>query len=247
MGAPPAPPPSPRAARIAGHAAVTLRREPAAGPLLPGEPPDLVALYAVTDGIEIADGTRILGRGEIAAATAWLKDDKSLEWSPDLWVIGERDDQVIVRDLDPSAARAGGGVLEAPTDGLSTPARAALDVISYLEDRLGIARSGSPERDAREAVARRDASAIAAAIARGFYPGAERELAHAVLALGALHAAAGDTEGALAAFSQAVAARARAAPRGAEAAETSAAWRTCAVAADKAGAPAVAELCRARA
>ena len=43
-------------------------------------------------------------------------------------MIGERDDLVIVRDLDTAGARAGGGVLEAPTDGgWRAPAREALD------------------------------------------------------------------------------------------------------------------------
>src|SRR5262249_14245106 len=95
--------------------------------------------------------------------------------------------------------------------------------------------------------ARRDAEGIARAIARGFYPGAERDLAHAALSLGALRAGAGDAEGALDAFARAVEARVRAAPRGAGPAEARAGWKTCAVAAEKAGALAVAEACRARA
>lgn len=225
---------------------VTLRAPPSATPPLPDEPADLTALYAVTDGLELADGTRILARGEIAAATAWLVGDKSLEWSPELWVVGERDDLVLVRDLDEAHARAGGGVIEAPTDGLSTLKRAALDVLGYLEERLGIDCDHAPERSAREAVARRDAEAIARAISRGFYPGAERDLSHAALSLGALRAGAGDAAAALEAFAQAVAARVRAVPRGAEASESAAAWKTCAVAAEKAGAPAVAAACRAR-
>ncbi len=233
-----------RARRLAEHPAVTAKRGPAADPPLAGEPADLGALYATTDGIELGDGTRILPRGEIAAATEWLKGERSLEWGADLWVIGERDDLVIVRDLDAAGTRAGGGVLEAPTDGLSALARAALDVIGYLEDRVGTAREQAPERAAREAVARRDAEGIDRAIARGFYPGAERELAHAALSLGAIRAGAGDAEGAMAAFAQAVAARVRAAPRGAGASVSSAAWKTCAVAAEKAGAAGVAAACR---
>jgi hypothetical protein len=241
---------SPRAQRallIAGHPAVAARSGPAAGPPLTGEPDDLSALYAVTDGIALADGTRILARGEIAAATAWLEAEKSLEWGEDLWVAGEREDLVIVRDLDAAGTRAGGGVLEAPTDALSAPARVALDVIGYLEERLGTAAEHAPERAAREAVARRDAEGIDRAIARGFYPGAERELAHAALSLGALRAGAGDAERALEAFGRAVEARVRAAPRGAGPSEARAAWKTCAVAAEKAGAPSVAEACRVRA
>jgi hypothetical protein len=236
-----------RARRLAEHSAVTLKRGPAADPALPGEPADLTALYATTDGIELGDGTRILARGEIAAATEWLKGERSLEWSADLWVIGERDDLVIVRDLDAAGTRAGGGVLEAPTDGLSALMRAALDVLGYLEERVGTAREHAPERAAREAVARRDAEGIARALAREFYPGAERDLAHAALSLGAIRAGAGDAEGALEAFAQAVAARVRAAPRGAETSVARAAWKTCAVAAEKAGATAVAATCRGRA
>jgi hypothetical protein len=236
-----------RVQAIMEHAAVSASRGPSAEAPLPGEPADLAALYAVTDGIELADGTRILGRGEIAAATEWLKGERSLEWGPDLWVIGERDDLVIVRDLDAVGARAGGGVLETPTDGLSALARAALDLIGYLEARLGTAREHAPERAAREAVARRDAEGIARAIARGFYPGAERDLAHAALSLGAIRAGAGDAAGAMDAFTRSVEARTLAAPRGREASEAKAAWKTCAVAAEKAGAPSVANACRAKA
>src|SRR5262245_54035314 len=101
------------------------------------EPPDLAALYAVADGLELADGTRILGRDAAKGATAWLKQEKSLDWDVDLMVIGERDDLVILRDIDSGAARAGGGVLEAPTDGLSSFRRVALSVIGYLEVRSG--------------------------------------------------------------------------------------------------------------
>jgi hypothetical protein len=251
-----------RARAVAAHAAVVERRDPASAPPLQHEPADLSALYAVADGIDLADGTRILRRAEVLEATAWLVADKALEWGPDLWVIGERDDLVVVRDLDGVGTRAGGGVLEAPTDGLSRLSREALDVIGYLEDRLGIGaattflvdqpspgavRSRAPERAAREAVARRDARAIAEAIARPFYPGAERELAHAALTLGAVHAGAGDVDRALGAFARAVEARVRAAPRGAEASEARAGWRAAAIAAEKAGSPAAAEACRARA
>jgi hypothetical protein len=236
-----------REAILEGGARIAARRPPSATAPLTGEPADLLAFYAVSDGIELVDGTRILARGEIAAATAWLVTEKSLGWGPDLWVVGERDDLVIVRDLDAAGARAGGGVLEAPTDGLTALRRAALDVTGYLEDRLGIpgATEQAPEGAAREAAAKGDAEALARAIARGFYPGAERDLAHAALSLGALRAGAGDAAGAMAAFQEAVAARVRAAPRGAGAGEARAAWRTCAVAAEKAGAAEVAARCRA--
>ncbi|MEO5731358.1 MAG: hypothetical protein ABI134_22175, partial [Byssovorax sp.] len=105
----------------------------------------------------------------------------------------------------------------------------------------------APERAAREAGERGDAEALAAAIDRGFYPGATRELAHAALRLGALRAAKGDHDGALAAFTRSAEARVAAVPRGAEAAEISATWRAAAVAAEKAGSPSIAEACRARA
>lgn len=244
-----------RALAISAHALVTLHRAPSPDPdpdpgrAFAGAPADLAALHAVTDGLELADGTRILGRDEIAGATAWLVGEKSLAWGPDLWVIGERDDLVLVRDLDAAGTRAGGGLLEAPTDGLSTLKRAALDVLGYLEERLSLGLGGepAPERAAREAVARRDPEGIARALARGFYPGAERELWHAALSLGAIRAGGGDAAAAMEAFDQAVAARARAVPRGAETSEARAAWKTCAVAAEKAGARAVAETCQARA
>jgi hypothetical protein len=202
----------------------------------------------VADGLELADGTRILRRAEVLPATAWLCAEKALEWGPDLWVIGEREDLVIVRDTDALGARAGGGVLEAPTDELSRLSREALDVIGYLEDRLGLAAGGdrAPERAVREAVARRDPAAIEHALARTFYPGSARDLAHAALTLGALRAEAGDAEGAMAAFERAVEVRVRAAPRGAEQSEARAGWRACAIAADKVGASAVAEASRRR-
>lgn len=253
-GAPPGSPTSSdlsqRAAALAEHPAVTPAPGPAGGAPLPGEPPDLVALYAVTDGLTLADGTRILGRSEIEPATTWLREDRALEtWGPDLWVIGERDDLVIVRDLDATSTRAGGGVVEAPTDGLSVLARAATDLLGYLEERLGVPVPGprAPEREARDAVTRGDAEALARALARPFYPGSERELAHAALTLGALRARAGDSAAALEAFGRAVEARVRAAPRGAAASGTKAGWKTCAVTAEKAGAPALAAECRARA
>lgn len=239
---------------IARARAITARstshRDPstaeATGPL-PHEPADLSAIWAACDGLELADGTRLLARGEVASATAWLVSERALEWSHDLWVIGERDDLVIVRDLDLAFARAGGGVLETATDGLSTLSRVAMDVLGYFEDRLGIAASGevAPEREARDAAARRDAGGIARAIARGFYPGADREAWHAGLALGAILAGEGDAEGAMRAFEAATEARARSAPRGASG-ELRAAWRACAVAAEKAGARDVAAACRER-
>jgi hypothetical protein len=237
-----------RARNLVAHGAVSGRAEPARTEPRAEEPPDLVALHAVSDGLELADGTRILPRGEVLAATLWLVGERALSWGPDLWVVGERDDLVIVRDLDAAGVRAGGGVLTAPTDGLSRLAREAEDLVSYLEERVGIAPpSQAPERAAQDAAARRDADALAAALARPFYPGAARARAHAAQVLGGLRASAGDVTGALAAFTDSVAARVESAPRGADAAEARAGWRSAALAAEKAGAADVAAACRARA
>lgn len=238
-----------RASAIAAHPRVVRHGGASAATPLADEPADLAALWAIADGVELADGTRVLRRDEIVAATAWLVGEKSLEWGPDLWVIGERDDLVIIRDLDRDGARAGGGVLEAPTDGLSTLARAAMDVIGYLEARLGIAAEGAlaPEQEARAAIARRDEEALARALSRPFYPGAEREVWQAAHTLGALRAGRGDAAGAMDAFATAVAARVRSVPRGAEARESAAAWKACAVAAEKAGGRDVASACREKA
>lgn len=239
-----------RARALIAHPSVTLARPPARA-LRADEPPDLRALYAACDGLELADGTRILGREEAERATAWLKDDRSLDWDDELLIIGERDDLVVVRDADRQNARAGGGVLEAPTDGLASFQRAALDVIGYLEARAFVTSTTlseeAPERAVRGAMARGDAAAIESAMARGFYPGAERELARAAIALGALYARSGDGARALEAFARAAEVRARSAPRGAEAAAIASSWRAAAIAAEAEGAAEVAAACRARA
>jgi tetratricopeptide (TPR) repeat protein len=238
-----------RVAAILASPRVSVRGAPGEGAPLERAPADLATLHAAADGLELDDGTRILARAEVPAATAWLVDEKALSWEDDLWVVGERDDLVLVLDLDARGARAGGGLLEAATDGLEAFRRVALGVVEYLEARLGIADGSpiAPERAAREAIALRDGDALEAAIARGFYPGADRELGHAAMSLGAIRSASGDRERAIAAFERAAAARARAVPRGAELAETAAAWRAFAVAAESAGAPEVAEICRRRA
>jgi len=244
-----------RVAAILASPAVVMKRarESSAGaepwPFDAPEPADLAALYAAADGIELSDGTVILRRAELAGTTAWLKQEKSLDdWAEGIFVLGERSDLVIALDLDLAGKRAGGGVLEAPTDGLSTFKRAALGVVGYLEARLSPAGDPypSPEVAAREASARRDMAALAVAIARPFYPGAERELAHAALTLGALRAEAGDAEGAMEAFEMSVAARVRSVRRGAEESEARAAWRACAVAAERAGAAAISSACVSR-
>ena len=242
---------SERRARAIVESAAVIAREPPA-PRSGGDegaPWDLAALHAAADGIELADRTRILGREAGAKATAWLIEEKSLDWDADLAVIGERDDVVIVHDRDRHGARAGGGVLEAPTDALSSFRRVALAALSYLEVRAGIEGDPviAPERAAREAGERGDVTGLAAAIDRGFYPGAARELAHAALRLGALRAATGDEVGAMDAFTRSATARAAGVPRGAEPAELAAAWRAAAVVAEMAGSPAIALLCRARA
>lgn len=243
--------PAARVAVILASPGVVTRREPSTEPwpFDSFEPPDLTALYAVTDGIELADGTRILRRGELKVTTEWLRQEKSLgDWPADLIVVGERTDLVLVRDPDPSGARAGGGLLEAASDSLSSFRRAALGVLGYLEVRLGLGSMWDPvpEREARGAVARSDAAALARAIERPFYPGAERDLAHAALTLGVLRAASGDARGAIAAFERGVEARVRAARRGAERFEHAAAWRACAAASEQVGAHEVAEVCATR-
>ncbi|WP_437917378.1 hypothetical protein WME73_11170 [Sorangium sp. So ce302] len=227
-------------------------RPPAAGAgawsLALTEPPDLAALYAAADGIALPDGTLILPRGDVARATAWLAEERSLDWARDLLVIGEREDLVIVLDLDVAGARAGGGVLEAPTDGLASFQRVARSVVGYLERRLGVAgaEAAAPEVRAREAAARRDLPALVEALAEAMYPGAERQVAHAALTLGALLSERGD-EAALDAFARSVEARVAAAPRGAAGPERLAAWRACEIVAREAGSEAIAAACAARA
>jgi hypothetical protein len=212
-------------------------------------PADLDALFAVSDGLTLADGTRILGREEIAPATRWLKEERSVHWADDLLVVGERDDLVIVRDLDLEGRRAGGGVLEAPTDGLESFARVGRDLLGYLAARVGVEGDArpAPEEAAREAIARRDAVALARALEEPFYPGSEALFAHATLVLGEMRAKEGDQEGAMGAFARSVETRARAARRGTETTERAAGWRACARAADAIGASEIAAACRARA
>ena len=142
-----------------------------------------------------------------------------------------------------------GGVLEAATDSLSTFKRAALGIVGYLEARLSPEgdRDPPPEKLARDAAASKDAEAIARAIARPFYPGADLELSHAALALGSIRAESGDTEGAMEAFELYVKARVRTVRRGAEAAEMRAAWRACAAQAERAGSLSISAVCAARA
>lgn len=215
---------------------------PHPGPRPAGEPAALSAIYAIANGLEFSDGTRILGRDAIARATAWLVEERSLSWDSALAVIGERDDLVLV--LDP---RASGGVLESATDGLSVLRRAARSPLGYLEARLGVegGEPPAPERAAKIAIEKGDAEALAAAIEEGFYPGSDRDLAHASLALGGLYAARGDEARAMEAFARSVEARLRAVPRGASE-ERGAAWRAAAMVADKAGNKPIAGACLTR-
>jgi hypothetical protein len=234
---------------LLGCPAIAERRGPseAPWPVAAPEPADLAALHAASDGLALADGTTVLPRGDLARTTAWLIQDRALDWPEDLVILGEREDLVIVLDLDLARARAGGGVLEAPTDGLSSFRRVTRTLLGYLERRAGLsAGDPAPEVLAAEAAARRDREALRAALAEPWYPGSDRQEAHAALVLGGLAAAAGDEAAAVEAFERSVAARVRAAPRGAGALEQAAGWRACAAAAREASAPALADRCLAK-
>jgi hypothetical protein len=224
-------------------------RAPVEGAASPDDPADLRALDAVTSGLELADGTRILPPGERARATAWLVEDRALEWDDDLVVVGERADLVIVRDRDRDGLRAGGGLLEAPHDALETFRRASMGLVGWLAERAGagVDPTPSPERLARDAMAVGDAGALARALEDPFYPGAARDFAHAALRLGALRAASGDDAAALEAFARSASARVAAVSRGASVSEAQSAWRACAKAAEDAGRSALAAECAARA
>ena len=239
-----------RAARICAAPAITNRRPPGRGAWdLAFDPPeDLAVLWAVAGGIELGDGTRLLGPEDVGAATKWLTEEKSLGWDGDLFVIGERDDLVIVRDLDREGKRAGGGVLEAPTDGLEVFRRVAWDVLGYLEARLGIepAPRPTPEIAAQKAASVKDGATLAKVLADPFYPGSEAMAAHAALVLGEILAAAGDDVAAMRAFVRSVSFRVQGARRGAEALERAAGFRAAARVAESVGAKALAEACLTR-
>jgi hypothetical protein len=239
-----------RVRRVLESAAVASRRPSSAEawPFEGEEPEDLAALYSVSDGLELADGTVVLARGELLRTTQWLVEEKALAWNPEIVVLGERAGVVIARDPDRGGARHGGGVLEAPTDGLESFQRVALDVVGYLEARVGLEDPApAPERVARDALAAGDSRALWAALARPFYPGAEREMVQAATGLGALEAKAGRREAALRAFELAVAARRKAVGRGPVEKEAAAAYRACAAVAAGAGDETLAALCRERA
>ncbi len=241
---------SERAARICAAKEITTKRPPREGTWpFEGKPPaDLAAIWAVSGGLELDDGTRLLDREEVGPATKWLTEEKSLGWDGDLFVIGERDDLVIVRDLDRAGKRAGGGVLEAPSDGLEAFRRVAWDVLDYLEARVGLGASlrPTPEMAAQMAASARDAAALAKVLNEAFYPGSEALAAHAALVLGELMAASGDDVAAMRAFVRSVSFRVQGARRGAEALERAAGFRAAARVAESVGAKALAEACLTR-
>jgi hypothetical protein len=234
---------------------VIAKRPPSAAPWplqLPA-PPDVAAFHAACDGLELEHGVRILGREEVGISTKWLRDEKSLLWEDDIFIIGERDDLVVVRDMDLENVRAGGGILEAPTDGLESLKRVALDIVGYLEIRVGLRAQGledaypAPERLVQIGVSQRNAEMLERALTRPFYPGNEADAALAALTLGEIRAQSGALDAALQAFEQYAALRARAARRGAESIERSAAFRAAARTAESVGAKDLADLCRQRA
>jgi hypothetical protein len=218
-------------------------------PFTHAEPGDLSALYAVLDGLSLDDGVRLFGRGELRDVTQWLVLEKGLGWSDDLAVVGERRDVVIVLDVDVVGARAGGGVLEVGADDLGAFDRVASSVLAYLLVRAGAGEDDAPppEVAARRAAKAQDRAALERELARPMYPGQERLFASLAIELGALHAAAGDDERALAAFGRSIEARARSVTRDAQRAERSAGWRAAALALRGRGAAALAEECDRRA
>ena len=222
-------------------------RPDAVWPFAYPEPTDLAALYAVCDGLELDDGVRIFGRGELGDVTAWLVLEKGLSWSQDLIVTGERRDVVIVLDLDVAGARAGGGVLEVGADDLGSFERVASELLAYLSVRAGVGHDvvPPPEVEARSAARAGDRAMLARALARPVYPGSERAMASLFLELGALYAVAGETEPALRAFEQSVEARLAAVGRGGRDAEWVAAWTAAAHVARSRGAEVVAARCEA--
>jgi hypothetical protein len=224
-------------------------RSDAVWPFSHAEPADLAALYAVCDGVELDDGARIFGRGELGDVTAWLVLEKGLSWPEDLIVAGERRDIVIVLDLDVRGVRAGGGVLEVGTDDLGSFERVASGVLDYLLVRTGAGEDRAPpaEIDAQRAARAGDRDALEAALRRPMYPGSQRVVAALSLELGALHAAADDADRALRAFEQSVGARLGAVGRGGRETERIAAWTAAAHVARVRGAEEVAAACEQRA
>lgn len=218
-------------------------------PVAHPEPADFAALYAACDGLVLDDGVRIFGRGELSDVTQWLVLEKGLAWPDDMVVIGERRDMVVVLDLDVRAERAGGGVLEVGADDLGAFDRVASGALAYLLVRSGAGADDAapPEPSARRAARDQDRAALERELARPIYPGQDRLVASLAVELGALHAAAGDRDRALAAFTRSVDARLRSVTRDAEAAEHAAGWRAAAIASRAHAAAAIADECEARA
>jgi hypothetical protein len=241
-----------RATRLLASTRVKLARPArpdATWPFAHAEPADLTALYAICDGLELATGEHIFGRGELADVTAWLVLEKGLSWPPDLIVVGERRDIVIVLDLDADQTRAGGGVLEVGADDLGSFERVASSVLDYMLVRAGAGEDTTPppEIEARNAARAGDRNALERALGRAMYPGNDRALAALCLELGALHAAAGDSERTIRAFERSVEARQRTVGRAGRETERIAAWRAAAHVARSRGAEAIAVQCEARA
>jgi hypothetical protein len=240
-----------RAKTLLGSPRVRERKPPrdVAWPIAHPEPADLGALYLLCDGVVLDDGARLFGRGELHDVTQWLVLEKALAWPDDLVVVGERRDVVVVLDLDVGGTRAGGGVLEIGADDLGAFDRVASSVVGYLLARAGAGEDDAPppEIAARRAALANDLDALERELARPMYPGHDRLYASLSVELGALCAAAGEGERALAAFARGVEARVRSVTRDAADAERIAGWRAAAIASRARGAAAIAEACEARA
>lgn len=213
------------------------------------EPADLRAFYAATDGIDLADGTRILPRGELVGATSWLIDQKALDWPETLFVLGERGDMVILRDVDADNERAGGGILEAPHDGLSSFTRVGLSLPGWLTARakLGPDPTPSPEATLGSATMNDDLRTLSAALERPHYPGSQHSVAHGALIIGLLRAKGGDLSGAMEALDWHARVRVSAVSRNVVGREALAAWRAAELESERAGLGELAAMCAGRA
>jgi len=220
-----------------------------AWPISHAEPADLSALYLACDGLDLDEGTHLVGRGELHDVTEWLVLEKALAWPDDLVIVGERRDIVVVLDLDVRGERAGGGVLETGVDDLGVFERAAGDIVGYLCLRAAVPddMAQPPEIAARRAAESADPSSLERELARPMYPGHERLFASLALELGSMWAAAGDGERAMSAFLRSVEARVAAVGRGGREVERAVAWRAAAHASRTRGAAEVAALCEQRA
>ena len=218
-------------------------------PLAQREPDDVRAFYGACDGVTLASGVTVMGRGELHDVTQWLVLDKGLSWPSDLLVVGERRDAVLVLDLDVDGVRAGGGLLEVANDDLGVFERVASGLVAYLliQAQAGTDPFPPAEVAARKAAAAADAEALAQELARPMYPGHERLASSLALTLGGWLALRGDAEGAWRAFAQSVALRVDSAGRGSAEGERRAAWRAAAHACRSHGLDCFASECEARA